>query len=442
MLNSKTRYSEILFLQKLVMSFYIAANIVIESMASQEIPGKELVQSYVMSLFDMEREATIIYDFLEQQGFLDTGIYMANAGALWGGKHDGTTNYYIMFPRSIIVGNQTLKTFFNEYKHLARDNDFHFLLRDAEHMLIDGKELLRSVNPIRKWKPMKRKTREHFGDILKGLNEGKEEKWAYLLKVKEGKDGVGLAKYKFLPYSSLSDEDFEIAEQLYDRTDTYAYKRYANRKDVKVYMSNIGQRVGGYRFATLFVGPKDVLQEVFHDHKKYQYGTRMKEEMKLKPKTRKLFGNILAGLNEEVTSGGIESSARAHARLKRGVVSDHVIIFFTHDQLSGKQNEYVFKPVKKLNAKEREIYKMLVTKGRIDSSYTDEFGLSVFMMTGDEFNVVRDLDYISMYKGDKRDLDALLLKYLKTNKSDNYVERKPIMGKKAEPHFGDIMDNL
>lgn len=281
----------------------------------EEVSDKELIQSYVISLFDMEREATIIHDFLEQQGFLDKGIYMASAGALWGGKHDGSTNYYIMFPRSSVVGNQTIKTFFNEYKQLSRDNDFHFLLKDAEHMLIDGKELLRSVHPIQKWKPMQKKTREHFGDILKGLNE-------------------------------------------------------------------------------------------------------------------------------QITTGDIASSARAHARLARGAVKDHVIIFFTYDQLSGKQNEYVFKPVKKLNTKEREVYKALVKRGTINSTYSDEFGLSVFMVTGDEFNVVRDLDYISMYKGDKRDLDALLLKYLKTNKSDNYVERKPIMGKKAEPHFGDIMDHL
>lgn len=297
------------------MSFYNTANFLIEALDAEEITGKELIQSYVISLFDMEREAIIVYDFLEQEGFLDEGVFMTSSGNLMGGKPDGTTNYYIMFPRSVVVGNQVLKDFFNKYKILARDNNFHFLLRNAEDMLINGKELLNSVYPIRKWRPMKKKTREHFGDIL-------------------------------------------------------------------------------------------------------------------------------SGLNEEITTGDIESSARAHERLKRGVVPDHVIIFLTYKQRSGRQNEYIFKPIKKLSRQEKEIYKTLVTKYKVDSSHTDRFGVSVFMATSDEINFIRDLDYISMYKGDKRDLEEFLHEYLKINNSDNYVEKKPIMGKKAQSHFGDIIDNL
>ena len=427
------------------MPFYQTANVLLETLNLEEISNKELIQSYVISLFDMEREATIIYDFLQQQGFLDQGIYMASAGALWGGKHDGSTNYYIMFPRSSIVGNQTIKTFFNEYKQLARDNNFHFLVRDAEHMLIDGKELLKSANPIKKWKPMQKKTREHFGDILKGLNESQQEKWAYLLKVSARRDGSEFAKYKFLPYGSLSEEDLKIAKKLNDNTNTYAHGRYEGRQDIKVYFNMIDDKIKkiyGYKIIFLYVGPKEDLEKELYADKKYTFGSRMEEEIKLKPNTQKHFGKILAGLNEQITTGDIESSARAHARLQRGVVPDHVIIFLNYEQHSGKQNEYIFKPVKKLNRQEREIYKILVTNGKINSTYSDEFGLSVFMITGDENNFVRDLSYASMYKGDKRDLKALLQKYLITNKSDNFVERKPMMGKKAEPHFGDIMDNL
>ena len=176
----------------------------------------------------------------------------------------------------------------------------------------------------------------------------------------------------------------------------------------------------------MYVAPLNVVEREL-EYYKLAYGKRLEPGITVKSKTKETFGNILGGLNESKTDL---------------IPLDMEIINVEVDETGwvGDVREITY--TLRLNTKEREIYKMLVTKGRIDSSYTDEFGLSVFMMTGDEFNVVRDLDYISMYKGDKRDLDALLLKYLKTNKSDNYVERKPIMGKKAEPHFGDIIENL
>lgn len=334
------------------MSFYRTANVLIESSASEEVSDRELVQTYVMSLFDFEKEAAIIYDFLEEEGFLDMGVYMAKTDKVNNDAY-GDSHYYIMFPRSVVVGTNVLRRFFKLYEELARNNKFHFLIKQGDSMLIDGKNLVGDAYKVRKWKPMKKKTREHFGDILDGLRESKEEKWAYLLKVK----------------------------------------------------------------------------------------ARMKEEIKLKPKTQKHFGKILSGLNEEITTDDIESSARAREKLKGGGRPDHVVIFLTYNRALNKQNEYIFKPIKNLNRQEIDIYKTMI-KYKIDSTYTDEFGLSVFMATSDEVSFVGGLDYISMYKGDKKDLEVFLHSYLKINDGENYIEKKPIMGKKAEKHFGDIIDSL
>ena len=423
------------------MAFYKTANLLIESLDTGKISGKELLQSYVMSLFDMEREATIVYDFLEKEGYLDQGMYMAITDK---GSYDpyDNPNFYVIIPHSVVVGkHRFLLNFWDQWKALAKENKFHFLLKAGEDMLIQGKELVTSTFTILKWRPMKKKTREHFGDILKGLNESKEEKWTYLLKVGRKKDGTEFARYKFLPYSSLSEEDFEIAEQLYDNTEDYAHGRYEGRTDIKVYINKLGHKINGYRTILFYVGPKEVLEKELHDDKKYQYGTRMKEEMKLKPKTQKHFGKILAGLNEEITSGDIESSARAHERLKRGSNPDHVIIFLHYGNDSHRQNQYIFKPVRKLKGKEIEIYKTMV-RNKIESGFNDRFNVSVFLASDNQINFMPGLRVASMYKGDKRDLDEFLKYYLWVNKNDNYVEKKPIMNKKAERHFGDIIDAL
>lgn len=423
------------------MSFYSTANIIIESLASDEISGKELVMTYVMSLFDFEREATIIYDFLEEEGFFDRGVYMAKTDKVDNDPY-GDSHYYIMFPRSVVVGTNVLRRFFKLYDELARDNKFHFLIRQGDSMLIDGKSLVSNTYKVRKWRPMKKKTREHFGDILDGLRESREEKWIYLLKVGVKKDGTEFARYKFLPYSSLSEEDFKIAEQLYDYTNRYSHGRYEGRNDIKVYINKLGHKIDGYRTILFYVGLKDLLEKELHDDKKYQYGTRMKEEIKLKPKTQKHFGKILSGLNEEITTGSIVKSARAHERLKKmSGTPDHVVIFLTYRPRSGKQNEYIFKPIKKLNRQEINIYKTMV-KNKIDSGFNVRFNVSVFMGTSDEVDFIPNLDYISMYKGDKKNLEEFLKYYLWVNKREDYVERKPIMGKKAERHFGDIIGNL
>jgi len=83
-----------------------------------------------------------------------------------------------------------------------------------------------------------------------------------------------------------------------------------------------------------------------------------------------------------------------------------------------------------------------MVRNKIESGFNDRFNVSVFLASDNQINFMPGLQTASMYKGDKRDLDEFLEYYLWVNKSDNYVERKPIMGKKAEPHFGDIMDNL
>lgn len=423
------------------MYFYKTARSLLESLDSGVIPGKELLQSYVMSLFDMEREATIVYDFLEKEGYLDKGMYMAITGK---GNYDPNDmpNFYVIIPHSVLVGkHRFLLNFWDKWKALAKENNFHFLLKAGEDMLIQGKELVTSSYTILKWRPMKKKTREHFGDILKGLNENKEEKWAYLLKMGKKKDGTEFARYKFLPYSSLSEEDFEIAEQLHDNTKDYAHGRYEDRTDIKVYINTIGHKIKGYRTILFYVGPKEVLEKELYEDKKYQYGTRMKEEIKLKPKTQKHFGKILSGLNEEITSRDIESSARAHERLKRGSNPDHVIIFLYYGNDSHMQNQYIFKPVRKLKGKEIEIYKIMI-RNKIESGHNEKFNVSVFLDTSDQINFMPGLQTTSMYKGDKRDLDEFLKYYLWVNKADNFVEKKPIMNKKAERHFGDIIDAL
>jgi hypothetical protein len=159
----------------------------------------------------------------------------------------------------------------------------------------------------------------------------------------------------------------------------------------------------------------------------------------MKKKTREHFGDILSGLNEEITTGDIESSARAHERLKRGSNPDHVIIFLHYGNDSHVQNQYIFKPVRKLKGKEIEIYKIMV-RNKIESGFNDRFNVSVFLASDNQINFMPGLQVASMYKGDKRDLDEFLKYYLWVNKHDNYVEK--IMNKKAERHFGDIIDNL
>lgn len=151
------------------MSFYKTVNIFLEALDGEKITGKELIQSYAMSFFDMEREATIIYDFLEENGYLRMGMYM---GVTDEKSHDpyGNPNFYLIIPRTVVVDKRkVLINFFDKYKKVAQKNNFHFLVRAGEDMLIDGKELIYSKYGIVRWKPMKKKTREHFGDIIGNL---------------------------------------------------------------------------------------------------------------------------------------------------------------------------------------------------------------------------------------------------------------------------------
>ena len=143
---------------------------------------------------------------------------------------------------------------------------------------------------------LKPETEKHFGDVLTSLDEKKEEKWAYLIKIGRKKDGTEFARYKFLPYDSLSEEDFAIADQLYDYTNTYAHGRYEGRDDIRVYVNGIKNKIDGYRTILFYVGSKSDLQAEFESDKKYQYGTRMEPEIQMKPETKRHFGDVVDGL--------------------------------------------------------------------------------------------------------------------------------------------------
>ena len=204
----------------------------------------------------------------------------------------------------------------------------------------------------------KPETKKHFGDIMNALNENKEEKWAYLLKVKAVRNSADTATYKFLPYSSLSDADLEMASQLYDETPKYGHGRYEDRTDIKVYMSRINHKIGVYRFVKLIVGPKVDLQRELHHAKKYQFGTRMKEEIKLKPKTKKHFGDILGALNEAVENIIFKVTKVTKSEKYLGNDEDMYTLRIT-DKLSKKK--YMVKqliPVWSPHEKETEIYVM------------------------------------------------------------------------------------
>lgn len=294
------------------MAFYKAVNAILESLDTGKISGKELLQSYVMSLFDMEREATIVYDFLEDEGYLNMGMYMATGES----SHDpdGKPNFYVIIPHSVIVGkHRFMLDFWDKWKALAKENNFHFLLKVGEDMLIQGKELVTSSFTVRKWRPMKKKTREHFGDIL-------------------------------------------------------------------------------------------------------------------------------SGLNEEITTSDIDSSSRAFDRMKNKSAPNWVLLLLYYGTGS-KKNVYIIKPVSKLKGKEKEFYKHMV-RYKIESGYKDMFGVTTYLDYGDNFRQYNGLEYIIMHKGNKENLEKALEYFLTTHASDEFTEKKPIMGKKAQSHFGDIIDNL
>ena len=146
--------------------------------------------------------------------------------------------------------------------------------------------------------PMQKKTKKHFGDIMAGLKESKQEPelYALILHLNNKKDQKDYYFIKKL--EDLNKEEKEILENEEGKTTSFKqgvhkYREYFPDQKTSHYYQ-FGRRV------LMYVAPLNVVEREL-EYYKLAYGKKLEPGITVKSKTKETFGNILGGLNESKT---------------------------------------------------------------------------------------------------------------------------------------------
>lgn len=289
-----------------------------EASESEGIPGDKLLNYHVLPLYDFKKEATIAYDFLKDEGFLDKGLFMV---IIPGPKpkrylRADRDSYYVLVPTGI--DGKTLLDFYTKWTEMANNNKFNFLINYAKGRFTTGRELVKIPDPVFEWVPMKKKTREHFSDILDSLDESSSaefnnnlekllkgsELWVLYLKFVipiRGVDSTG--EYKLITIENLKGKDlyfFEKSRELgtektgiYDDVINSIFPRWGK----SITPSHI-KKYGKHRHIYFTSFNKDSLESIIKSYKN-NYGEKFYPAPVLKPETEKHFGDILSELEDK-----------------------------------------------------------------------------------------------------------------------------------------------
>jgi len=273
--------------------------------------------------------------------------------------------------------------------------------------------------------PVKPETKKHFGDIFTALQESRQqkEKFIFLIKIyKPRGTEVAYADYKHMRLEGLNDKDKEIVENLVNHKVNYKHGLYEDDKDIDV---RLGNYIGKYSTVIAFIGPKDKVNKEFLDYKNYIYGTRMKEELDLKPKTKEHFSDILSSLKE-----GTERKEPLW------------VMSFTYtdndDDDSVMQVKYWLQPLSDLRGKRLKLYKEAL-QFPISSSWSNQYrGVRVYNQWKGDFNN-------SMFTGSEKQLRKIQKSYIEFQTQPGVYEFIPDelpLKPETKKHFGDIFDTL
>ena len=296
-----------------------------------------------------------------------------------------------------------------DFKYMGSHDDafrtgFKWYNSDYKHII----KAIKKEKGIRRLKP---KTQEHFGDILRGLNESKQEdKYILLLKIYYPRgEETPYADYKHTRLQGLNKLDRAFLKALAPNSN--AAFRHGTYEDDKDMLIRMGNHIGQYSTIIAIIGPKDRVNEEFLHFKKYIYGTRMKEEEYIKPKTKEHFGSILKGLNEA----------------KKDPFRDHVLIQrFHYDENNYRSGEYEIKPVQDMTDEDRAHRKGM------QRMHAYLHGYQEYDMGG--------YDEMQMIFGTKEELEQDV-EETKKYMMGHFRERIPMKPKTRES-FADIFDKL
>lgn len=259
---------------------------------------------------------------------------------------------------------------------------------------------------------VKPKTKETFSDIIGGLNESKQEdKYILLLKIYYPRgEETPYADYKHTRLQGLNKLDRAFLRALAPNSN--ATFRHGTYEDDKEMLIRMGNHVGQYSTIIAIIGPKDRVNEEFLHFKKYIYGTRMKEEEYIKPKTKEHFGDILKGINEA------KKNEYGFVLVQKFMVDENGL---------HKHGKYRIKPSKELTDHEKSMIE------KMERMHSYMMGYRGFNMDG--------YDEVEFIFGTKKELEEDVQSTLNYTIGGTFVEEIPMKPKTRES-FADIFDRL
>lgn len=293
-----------------------------------------------------------------------------------------------------------------DFKYMGSHDDafrtgFKWYNSDYKHII----KAIKKEKNIRKLKP---KTQEHFGDILRGMNESKKDPFrdhVLIQRFNFDNNNYRNGEYEIKPVGDMTDEDRAHRKGM-QRMHAYlhGYQEYD---------------MGGYDEMQMIFGTKEELEQDVEETKKYMMG-HFNERIPMKPKTRESFADIFNGLNE--------------SKKKEKEESWVLIIKFNRIK-SSKYNDalkYVISPFSELSKKNRDIY------NKATNWLRPAYNKKVELNLGPHIGGIDVGDYkAEVFRGSKDAIKGELESHKRVYKMQEEV---PVpMGPETEKHFDGIL---
>ena len=270
----------------------------------------------------------------------------------------------------------------------------------------DYKHIIKAIKKEKGIRELKPKTQEHFGDILRGMNESKKDPFrdhVLIQRFNYDKNNYRNGDYEIKPVQDMTDEDRAHRKGM---ARMHAYLHGYQEYDM-----------GGYDEMQMIFGTKEELEQDVEETKKYMMG-HFKERIPMKPKTRESFADIFDKLNEKKEGKELWVLIIKFKRLKTSKYNDSF--------------KYVISPLDELSKKNKDIY------NRATNWIQPAYNKKVELSTGPDIGGVDMGDYkAEVFRGPENVIKGELISHERVFKMEEDV---PVpMKPETEKHFGDIV---